>query len=189
MTSQDLAVPDALDRFIAEYLRLQTAQGLPCQVREADWPSDCFCEDSEEGALTPWRPVRISDPIDMFDRLGQALEQPIHPDLVSYYSRYWSDPLYARHPDGELSLLFCWNEADMERLRANLIGHALSKFRTGQPLTLFFACVEPDSDQILTLNNQDGSIWLERPGKPAIQQIAGSLSEFLEQLTPLPYLD
>ncbi len=183
-----MSLSATLDKLIQDYLNLQQPLGLPELPYESEWVSECYLLNSKnEGDPTPWQPVRISQPVDMFQRLGEALETAIHPDLTSYFTRYWSDPLYFSHPEGELSLLFCWNAEDMERLRANLIGHALNKRKLRQPLTLFLACTEPDAEQYLSIDNQDGSIWLERPGKGCIKQIAASLEEFLKDLTPLPH--
>lgn len=121
----------------------------------------------------------------MFERLGTALEVELHASIAEYYSRYWSDPLPCRLPDGRaISLLLAWNADDMERLRANLIGHALSKQKQKRPLTLFFAVVEPDTDEIISLDNESGSIWLERPGKVPHAQLAQSMASFLDTLTP-----
>ncbi len=126
----------------------------------------------------------------MFKRLGDALEQELHPAIIEFFSRYWSDPLPACLPDGRhICLLQAWNPDDMERLRSNLIGHALSKQKQKRPLTLFFGTLEPDSDYFLSLNNQDGSIWLERPGKAPEEKLADSLAELLRSLTPLPIED
>lgn len=176
-----------LDSFINQYRELQEPLGWPQLPWEAEWQSPCLMSEAQEGDDVGWRPVAIGTPIDMFERLGEALDTPIHPDLSNYYSRYWSDPIYAEHPDGELTLLFAWNLEEFERLRANLIGHALNKRRMRQPLTLFFACTEPDGEEFISLMNEDGSIWLEAPGKRPLRRLAESLKAFLAELKPLPH--
>lgn len=180
-------VAQQLDRIVSEYLQIQEPIGWPMLPWEEQWQSPCLLEQRAEGEDTPWRPFPIEVEIDLFERLGEALECEIHPDIKSYYSRYWSDPIYAAHPDGELSLLFAWNDEELERLRANLIGHALTKQRTRQPLTLFFACTEPDAEEFISVMNTDGTVWLELPGKPPVRQLAPSMAEFLSQLSPLPH--
>ena len=183
--TQSSSTAQALDRYIDRALehQLQSTGRLPQLPHDEDWPSECYVSASSADAMTHWRPVRQSAPSDLFDRISEALEMPIHPDIITYYSRYWSDPLPARHSSGKLSLLQLWNPADGERLRSNLIGHALMKSRSKQPLTLFFACTEPD-DLFISLHNQDGTIWLEAPGKKPVRQIADSLAEFLDSLAP-----
>jgi len=176
---------ETLDRLIDTTLDLQQARtGTVFRAHhDPAWPSPCVLETSPDAdALIHWRPVRQQPPSDMFARLSAALEHPLHPDIVTWYTRYWSDPLPMHHPDGELTLLFCWNEADMERLRANLLGHLLAKRKQRQPFSLFFACT--DGDEFMTLNNEDGSIWLEKPGHKPLRQLAQDMTAFLQQLTP-----
>lgn len=182
-----MSVAEQLSRIINRYEQLQQPLGWPTLPWEAEWQSPCLQQQNSEGEETPWRPVAIAEPVDMFERLGDALNCQIHPDLISYYTTYWSDPIYAQHADGELSLLFAWNPDELERLRANLIGHALTKQRMRQPLTLFFACTEPDAEEFISVMNDDGSIWLELPGKKPLRKLADSLSDFLSQLEALPH--
>ncbi|MDF2182760.1 SecY-interacting protein [Neptuniibacter sp. CAU 1671] len=175
-------VNTALDRFIEKLIALQPE--APRIFFNADWPSPCYQQHAQSGVSVAWRPTRQTESTDMFDRLSMALEEPLHPDIVSYYSRYWSDPLPAIWEGEPLSLLQAWNPEDLERLRENLIGHALNKRRSKMPLTIFFACVEPDTDYFISLDNQSGQVVLEKPGKPVIRVLANSLAEFLEHLTP-----
>lgn len=182
-----MALTTRLDDLINQYRVLQEPLGWPHLPWEEQWQSPCLMRSANEGEEVPWQPVKINEPVDMFDRLAQALETPIHADLVTYFSAYWSDPIYAQHPDGELSLMFAWNADEFERLRANLIGHALNKRRMRQPLTLFFACTEPDADEFISVMNDDGSIWLEAPGKPPLRKLASSLEAFLDEISPLAH--
>ncbi len=181
------SLTETLDLFIDATLKAymdKYGQEPSCSY-DSDWPSPCILtEDPVEGGSARWQPVLQNPPSDMFTRLGEALEIDIHPDIVTWYTRFWSDHLQATHPEGELTLLFCWNEEDMERLRANLLGHIMAKQKQRQPLSLFIACT--DGDEFMTVNNDDGSVWLERPGKKPIRQLANSLSEFLSSLSPCP---
>lgn len=176
---------NALDHLITKLLASFEQAHYPLTPYDPDWPSPCYRHQADAGVEVSWQPVRITEPTDMFDRLGEALEERLHPDLVSYYSRYWSDPIRCNLPDGpQVSLLFAWNAEDLERLRGNLVGHALSKRKQKRPLTLFFGVLEPDTNDMIIINNQDGSIWLEKPGKAPHTQLAESLASFLTQLTP-----
>ena len=74
----------------------------------------------------------------LFEGLEKALELEIHSDIKAYYNRYWSDPIPARFEDGDLSLLFVWNDEDFERLRGNLIGHAMAKHKIKAATDIFF---------------------------------------------------
>ncbi|WP_106592007.1 SecY-interacting protein Syd [Marinobacterium halophilum] len=186
----DTDTAQALDSFMQQVDALHSASGWPRLPYDPDWPSQCYQHTANAGVEVSWHPVHNHDGTDMFDRLSTALGITIHPALATYFSRYWSDPLPARLPDGrEICLLQAWNPEDLERLRANLVGHALSKHKQKRPLTLFFATLEPDTDYFLSIDNQSGHIWLERPGKPPQEQLASSLGELLRNLTPLPLTD
>jgi len=177
----------ALDHFIARQQVLQPT--APVTPFDSQWPSACYLQEANDGDPVGWRPVKQAEASDMFERLGEALEQQIHPDIVTFYSRYWSDPLPASCEEGELSLLQVWNAEDMERLRSNLVGHALAKRKQRQPLTLFFATTEPDGNYFLSIENESGTIWLEQPGKKPIRQLADSLAAFIDRLKPEPIQD
>ncbi|WP_028470818.1 SecY-interacting protein [Neptunomonas japonica] len=178
-----MQISDALDSFVNAWQAFHD-NTPPTIAFDSEWPSLCYNASSpQEGELISWQPRKQTTACDVFTRLGEALETTIHPDIIAYYTYLWSDHLDATAPDGDLTLLQVWNEEDIERLRANLIGHAMVKVKKKLPLTLFFACTEPD-DGMLSLLNDDGSIWLEYPGKKPVKKIAESLSEFLNQLTP-----
>ncbi|GGO81069.1 protein Syd [Marinobacterium nitratireducens] len=180
-------VEQALDRFIERALSVQMEQSgrLPHQPYDPEWPSDCYQAPATPGQQTAWRPVRQCTASDLFERIGAALDQDIHPDIVSFYNRYWSDPLPARRSEGMLSLLQLWNPEDGERLRANLIGHALNQRRRKRPLSLFFACVEEDEDLFISLDNCNGSIWLESVRRGPLRQLDSSLAAFIDSLEPV----
>ncbi|GAA0687265.1 hypothetical protein GCM10009104_11660 [Marinobacterium maritimum] len=186
----DANTAKALDDFMARLETVHTSSGWPRLPYDPDWPSPCYQHTANGGVAVGWRPVRNAEGTDMFLRLAEALELELHPDIVEFFSRYWSDPLPAQLPDGRhICLLQAWNAEDMERLRSNLIGHALSKQKQKRPLTLFFGTLEPDSDLFLSLDNQNGSIWLERPGKAPQEKLADTMAEFLHSLTPLQIAD
>lgn len=184
-------VSAALDRFISRQQQIQPE--APKAIYDPEWQSVCYQvapnEQPRPNAQIPWQPVRQAETHSMFQRLGEALEVTVHPDLVTFYSRYWSDPLPARSSDGELSLLQVWNEDDMERLRSNLIGHALVLRKQKRPLTFFFACTEPDGDYFLSIDNETGVVLLEQPGKKPLRKLADSLADYLDTLEPLKIPD
>ncbi|MEM1435508.1 MAG: SecY-interacting protein Syd [Pseudomonadota bacterium] len=171
----------------------------PTVEYDADWPSPCevghwfYADPSPDVAhdsvqLIRWQPQpRWTDPQNGwpndFDGLEAALEVPIHPDFKALFS-HWSATLELNAPDGHVSLLQLWNPADAERYIENLIGHILVQRRACAPLTLFFACTEPDSELILSLDNASGAVVLEQPGRRPERQVAGSLADFLATLEP-----
>jgi SecY interacting protein Syd len=176
-------VAAALDRLIERYRRF-----FP--VLEADydpqWRSPCELADGAGAAhgRVRWEPLRRPVEVDLFFGVERALELPIHPDIKSYYGRYWSGNLETRAPDGHVSLLQLWNEEDADRLVENLIGHALAKRRSRSPFTVFFACTEPDSELFLSIDNDSGQVLLEAPGRKPLRVVASRLAGFLDTLMP-----
>ena len=110
----------------------------------------------------------------------------MHPDITTYYSRYYSGGLEADSPNGPVSLIQLWNDEDAHRLIENLLGHAIAKQRAKAPYSVFFACTAVDSELFLSIENHTGHILLERPGYKPEQTVATSLAEFLAELTPAP---
>ncbi len=177
------AVEQALDRFIEASIKQMQPPHNPRIEQDPLWPSRCYRGEPDNTGMVDWQPTRQTQSNDMFERLELALETPIHPDIKAYYQRYWSDPLLAHSPQGQLNLLFVWNTDDYERLRANLIGHALGRIKLKQPLSLFFGCTAPE-EYVLAIDNSSGRVMLEQPGKKASDPLAASLAEFLNQLQP-----
>lgn len=182
-----MTVTDALADFIERYLAATRTltHDLPRQPFDPDWPSLCQVGEPEAG-LIRWQPV-VCDPPPDFSGLEHALDTPLHPDITQYYGSFWSDSLPATHNEGLVDLILLWNAADFERLVGNVIGHALAKRRARQPLTVFFACTEPDSELFLSVDNQSGKVLLEYPGRPPEREIAPSLADFIRQLHPAPF--
>ena len=174
----------ALDEFVEQLIKLQPE--APTLPFNSEWPSDCYEARASDGIPVGWRPTRQKTQSDLFERIADALDERIHPDIAAYYCRYWSDPLPANCVEGDLSLIQVWNDEDMERLRGNLIGHALSKRQQKRPLTFFFACAEPDDNYFISVDNFSGEVLLELPGKPPIRKLADNLAEFIRSLTPRP---
>lgn len=178
------SVTKALDNFIQKYQIV--AESHPQLLKteyDAQWPSDCYMStESDVDNLVPWQPVKQQGNANL-DALSAALEMQIHPDLVSFYSRYWSNNLNAKTAKGDLQLLQAWNQEDFERLQQNLIGHILMKRRLKQPETLFFALTDED-DFILTLDNKSGEVLLEQVGLLPKEVVAVDLATFIDSLEP-----
>ncbi len=177
----EAALDDFVDRTLTRYPRLD-------EPFDPEWRSPC---EISEPFLDPrgerrvlWRPRRRAAGSDDFQGLERALEAPIHPAVKGYYGRYWSGGLEAEAADGHVSLLLLWNDQDTDRLVQNLIGHALEKRRARRPLTVFFACTEPDSELFLSVDNDSGQVLLEAPGRKPLRVVAESLAGFLSHLTP-----
>jgi SecY interacting protein Syd len=185
------AAPDslnrALDGFVDRYCR---AYPQLHDRFDPDWRSPCELGEpwtNDAGvSQCAWQPLRRHGAVGDFAGLERALETVIHPDIKTYYGRYWSGGLEAEAGDGHVSLLFLWNPQDADRLVENLIGHALAKQRARAPFTVFFACTEPESDLFLAIDNASGAVVLEEPGRKPLRTVAADLASFLESLSPAP---
>ncbi len=174
-------VTTALTHIMESALAL-TDEGFFTSLYDEDWRSPAELERFIDDRSC-WQPVRQDTPVD-FSGLANALEQDIHPDIVEYYGSFWSGTIEAESAEGQVSLIQLWNNDDFDRLIQNLIGHALMKRRQKQPFTTFFANTEATSQLFLSVDNQTGRVLLEEPGKPPIREVEGSLTDFLNRLTP-----
>lgn len=171
---------------LALSMLLQNYAGVhPClrAPYDPDWHSPCECSDEDDQGLVQWRPVK-RESADDFAGLEAALACQVHADIKAYYGSFWSGTVEAVAEEGLVNLLFLWNAEDGDQLVENMIGHALQKQRQRLPLTLFFACTEPDSELFLSLDNQSGEVLLEHPAKAPIKTVAPSLVDFINRLTP-----
>lgn len=162
----------------------------PCEVGEPYWstesPPESLGVDSggtKGQQLIAWAPLARSYSND-FSGLENALETSIHPSIKEYYASYWSGPLETTAEEGHVSLLLLWNNQDVDRLIENIIGHAMAQKQSRSPLSIFFACTEPETELFISVRNHDGVIQLEKPGYKAIKELGGSLQEFLGRLSP-----
>ena len=176
-------VTAALDEFVLKYLIAAKEHSEMLVVEyDNDWPSDCYTTTGNTGDKVDWQPIKRSG-LANFNDLEKALEMKIHPDVISYYSAYWSDNLSAETSKGYLQLLQPWNQGDFERLQQNLVGHILMKRRLKQPETFFIALTDED-DFILTVDNTSGEVVLEQVGLLPKEVIAPNLATFIQTLQP-----
>ncbi len=157
------------------------------QSYDPEWRSPCeeggVFDNGDGEQIICWRPQPRNQAND-FTGLENALETEIHADIKNYYGSYWSGPVETKAQEGHVGLIFLWNPMDVNRLVENLIGHAMAQQRSRSPLSIFFACTEEDSELFLTVRNEDGVVQLEKPGYKPVREVAGSLNEFLQMLSP-----
>ena len=179
---------NSLDNFFKRFINTVEARTgeLPVTEYDAQWLSSCqqgkpFMSEQMQHSIH-WQPFLRPDNPDKNDLAGleKALEIRLHPDIRVFFSRYWSDHVDAVFQQGNLSLMFVWNEDDMQRLIENQLGHALNRIRNKQELTFFIACT--DSDYIISITNESGQVVLERPGYGLEKVLAVSLTDFLDEL-------
>ncbi len=176
-----------INNFFKKYINLTAAETgtLPSTEHNPDWLSPCLQSDradpGQHQQIVHWQPVRRELNNDL-EGIEQALEIKLHPDIKTFFTSFWSDHVDAVFQNGNLTLLFIWNDEDMQALIKNQLGHVLDKRRNRLDASFFIACT--DSDFIISIENTTGHIVLERPGSRPEKILAGSLTEFFDQLEP-----
>jgi len=174
-----------LDNFFKRFINtIKNDTGyLPITKNEPDWPSLCqegqpFLSETMVDSIY-WQAVLREKNSDL-SGLEKALDIELRSELKDFFTRYWSEQIDAIFQQGNLTLLFVWNKADMDRLIENQIGHALNNLRNKQSLTFFIACT--DSDYIISLEHDTGHIVLERPGYAIEKVLSDNLVQFIDEL-------
>lgn len=175
----------ALDKFLQNYHQayLTTLGELPRYYPQGE-PSVCiqgeFFADSDKPIA--WQPVK-RDEVGSFTNVEHALDLPLWPDIHLFYGQYFSAPLLFDSKWGTGELLQVWNDDDFKCLQQNVIGHLMMKKKLKQPPTWFIGLLD-EGDKMLTINNSDGSVWIEIPGEEQSEQLSTSLTAFIEALSP-----
>ena len=192
MTSTNKILIQALLTFSKDYSQYHIEQfgHLPIVEHDEEWLSPCELG-SHDTNHNYWQGVEIkneqlSDTKEealTFANVESALNIELHPDIKIYFTTIFSGDIEAKCDEGDLSLLFAWNKEDFERLQENIIGHILMKQRLKQDETIFLA-VTDEEDMIISVDNNNGEVWVERVGCKPHKKISDSLVEFIRQLTP-----
>ena len=182
MKISNYSLKELVWHFSQDYLQAyeNRFEHLPITHMVEDWPSPCE-QGTYEEEFSLWRPIKVDEDL-TFNNVEAALEVKIHDDIKQYFTVMYSDSLDASCVEGDLSLLFAWSAEDFSRLQENIIGHILMKTKLKQKLTVFFATTD-DDDHIISLDNDTGSIWVEKVGCEPHKKIAETLAEFISQLS------
>jgi len=173
-------VARALTKLVERAQALQPDKKFVAEF-DPEWRSDC--ELNQDDNLSYWRPCPQTTTVD-FNGLANAIEQPVHPAIIAYYTTYWAGSVETSSEEGHVSLIQLWNPDDFERLIGNLLGHYMAKQQTRAPFSVFFATTEPDSELFLSIENESGRVLLEQPGKKPLRVVENDLASFLNRLTP-----
>lgn len=186
---------ELLKGFSKQYLDQyqQKHKHLPIIEHDDEWPSPCEIQKDNvqdenkflsEGEVF-WQPIDVEKEHQLnFNNVESALELTLNSDVKTYFTTLYSETLDATCEEGNLSLLFAWNNDDFQRLQENIIGHILMKQRLKQEITVFFA-VTDEEDMIISVDNNTGAVWVERVGCQPHKKLAESLAEFLNKVSPL----
>ncbi len=183
MKISNYSLNELIWHFSQDYLQAyqHRFEHLPITHKVEDWASPCEQGVHQED-FSLWHPIKVDEAL-TFDNVEVALEIKLHDDIKQYFTTIYSDSLDASCVEGDLSLLFAWSVKDFARLQENIIGHILMKTKLKQKLTVFFAITD-DDDHIISLDNDTGSVWVEKVGCDPHKKIADTLAEFMSQLTP-----
>jgi SecY interacting protein Syd len=178
----------ALDNFFEVYLQsyMEKLGELPRYYPHGE-DSDCLLSD-DRGKLgnydvsLQWQPI-MREIAGTFDNIDHALDMTLHSSIHAFYGGYFAAPLMFDSAHGQGELLQVWNQNDFEYLQQNLIGHLIMKQKLKQSATWFIGVFD-EGEQMLVVDNKDGSVWIEIPGQVPSQKLAESLDEFIASLTP-----
>ena len=115
-------------RFISTHK--EKYQCFPKVEYDENWLSLCQQGEVEDNFIQ-WQPVKCEDALS-FSNVEQALDLEIHPELIAYFTRFYSESIPAECSEGYLELLFAWNKDDFDCLQQNMIGHILMKQKLKQ---------------------------------------------------------
>lgn len=192
MTSTNKTLAQTLLNFSKDFSQQHIEQvgHLPTIEHDELWLSPCELSGHDDTG-NYWQPIAIdSVPVEgegieilSFNNVEEALNLELHQDIKTYFTTIFSGDIEAQCSDGELSLLFAWNREDFDRLQENIIGHILMKQKLKQAETVFFA-VTDEEDMIISIDNSNGEVWVERVGCKPHKKLSDSLTSFIKQLTP-----
>lgn len=177
----------ALEKFINKYHQeyQQAMNELPRYYPVGE-DSECIAGEykGDVEQFVHWWPVLREKPAN-FENVERALDITLHSDINEFYGKLYSAPIYFDSEFSSGELIQPWNNDNFNLLQQNIIGHLMMKKKLKQAATWFIGTID-DSDNMLTVNNDDGSVWVEVPGELPSQKLADSIECFLEGLTVKP---
>ena len=178
----------ALEEFINKYHQhhQQTLNELPRYYPMGEY-SKCIVDDynsEDDEKFVHWKPV-VRAKIANFENVEDALEIKLHQDINEFYGKLFSASVYFDSEFGCGELIQPWNDNDFELLQKNIIGHLMMKKKLKQAPTWFIGTIN-DSDKMITVDNENGSVWVEIPGNVPSEPLADSLELFFNKLRVKP---
>ncbi|WP_108945995.1 SecY-interacting protein [Shewanella halifaxensis] len=173
----------ALDLFLSKYQQAYMDKlGEQPRYYPQGQTSDCVIAEAGADGAVFWQAV-VRQQSGEFTNVESALELTLSAEINSFFGKHFSAPVFFDSPWGAGELIQVWNQTDFEYLQQNIIGHLMMKKKLKQEATWFFGILD-EEDKMLTVNNNDGSVWIEVAGEVQTVKLSDSLDEFISQLTP-----
>lgn len=177
-----LSLQEFTQRFCAKWQ--QQTGNWPLSEELYGIPSPCITHTAEDSVH--WQPQPFIPESDL-SAVERALEITLHPDIHAFYTTQFAGDMPAISGTTSLTLLQVWGEDDFQRIQSNLIGHLVTQKRLKLSPTLFLATTE-DEMEAISLCNLTGKVLLEKIGTSKRNELASSLTAFLNNLEPLVIL-
>ncbi len=158
-------------------------EACPCASGRRTGVPPCQLGEPADGRVA-WRPHQRSEPGD-FTAMNEALELQLHPAATTLFGHWFSRPVPCLFKGLRLELILPWNEADLDLLKENLIGHLLMLRKLKRTPSIFIATTRNEMT-LISLDNESGQVWLEWLDSGRRLTLAPSLPAFLERLETLP---
>lgn len=181
IVSSEAALENFIQTYISRY-REQLSENPRYYPQGEDSPCILNADNMDLFSAVQWQMIKRKTNAN-FNNVEQALNIKFWPEINDFYGAFFAAPLLFEADFGVGELTQVWNNKDFEYLQKNIIGHLMMKNELKQPLTWFIGLFN-EGEIMLTVNNQDGSVWTEIPGEVQGEKLADDISAFMDLLTP-----
>lgn len=154
-------------------------QTTPYSTHYADLPSPCVIKTDANGVF--WLPQLENK--HSFAIAEEVMNLKINPAANDFYCVQFAGDLSAKWQEHTISLIQIWNDEDFRHFELNLLQHLEMQRKRKLRPTIFIGTTE-DERQLISIDNQTGTILLETLGEKTPFELAPSLELFLNQLIP-----
>lgn len=143
-------------------------------------PSPCIIDTQDLAVL--WQPLATNT--HNLNIVEEVINLTIHPDAHLFYGSQYAGDMSALFDDRKLSLIQVWSDDDFSRLEQNIIAHLHMQKKLKRRPSIFIASTD-DPTQLIAIDNQTGTIILEKLIENETEILADNLDAFLSKLKPI----
>lgn len=171
----------ALLHFTQKYIDLwqEQYQTAPYSENYSDLPSPCILTKDEHGVF--WLP-KIENK-HSFAIVEEVMNLNINPVANEFYCLQFSGDLSAKWQNKSISLIQIWSDEDFRNFEGNLLAHLEMQRKRNLRPTIFIGTTD-DESELISIDNQTGTIILEKLGEKTSTELASTLAIFLTKLIP-----